>query len=147
MPIIVPIPRAERHLMQKTIHKTNDKNHARRLTAMLMLHRGDTVRFSLRHEQLEVTETQFIEFADAIAAFWNDILTHCMRSAIREEPEWINGEYKNMRRKLKCFRTKILDNSKCILHVDICLPCFLATLVARTIANFCTSLTADLLLS
>jgi transposase len=24
--------------MQKTIHKTRDKNHARRLTAMLMLH-------------------------------------------------------------------------------------------------------------
>jgi transposase len=29
--------------MQKTIPKTKDKNHARRLTAMLMLHRGDTV--------------------------------------------------------------------------------------------------------
>lgn len=44
MPIIAPIPRTERRLMQKTIHKTKDKNHARRLTAMLMLHRGDTVR-------------------------------------------------------------------------------------------------------
>ncbi|MEH4990399.1 IS630 family transposase [Enterobacter asburiae] len=43
MPIIAPIPRNERRLMQKTIHKTKDKNHARRLTAMLMLHRGDTV--------------------------------------------------------------------------------------------------------
>lgn len=43
MPIIAPIPRTERRLMQKTIHKTKDKNHARRLTAMLMLHRGDTV--------------------------------------------------------------------------------------------------------
>jgi transposase len=29
--------------MQKTIHKSKEKNHARRLTAMLMLHRGDTV--------------------------------------------------------------------------------------------------------
>lgn len=29
--------------MQKTIHKTDDKNHARRLTALLMFHRGDTV--------------------------------------------------------------------------------------------------------
>ncbi|MBS2832505.1 IS630 family transposase, partial [Klebsiella pneumoniae] len=38
MPIIAPIPRDERRLMQKTIHKTRDKNHARRLTAMLMLH-------------------------------------------------------------------------------------------------------------
>ncbi|KAA3666399.1 IS30 family transposase [Pectobacterium carotovorum] len=29
--------------MQKIIHKTRDKNHARRLTAILMLHRGDRV--------------------------------------------------------------------------------------------------------
>ncbi|WP_440939853.1 hypothetical protein, partial [Klebsiella grimontii] len=29
MPIIVPIPRGERRLMQKAIHKTRDKNHAR----------------------------------------------------------------------------------------------------------------------
>lgn len=43
MPIIAPIPDTERCLMQKTIHKTDDKNHARRLTAILMLHRGDTV--------------------------------------------------------------------------------------------------------
>ncbi len=43
MPIIAPIPRDERRLMQKAIHKTRDKNHARRLTAMLMLHRGDRV--------------------------------------------------------------------------------------------------------
>ncbi len=48
MPIIAPIPRTERRLMQKTIHKTKDKNHARRLTAMLMLHRGDTVSYVAR---------------------------------------------------------------------------------------------------
>lgn len=40
MPIIAPIPRDERRLMQKAIHKTHDKNYARRLTAMLMMHRG-----------------------------------------------------------------------------------------------------------
>lgn len=40
MPIIAPITRDERRLMQKTIHKIHDKNHARRLTAMLMLYRG-----------------------------------------------------------------------------------------------------------
>ncbi|KJD86138.1 transposase [Escherichia coli] len=33
---------------QKTIHKTKDKNHARRITAMLMLHRGDTVSYVAR---------------------------------------------------------------------------------------------------
>lgn len=43
MPIIAAIPLTERRLMQKTIHKTSDKNHARRLTAMMMLHRGDRV--------------------------------------------------------------------------------------------------------
>ncbi len=43
MPIIAPISRTERRLMQKTIHKTRGKNHARRLTTMLMLHRGDRV--------------------------------------------------------------------------------------------------------
>ena len=43
MPIIAPIPRTDRRLMQKGIHKTHDKNYARRLTAMLMLHRGERV--------------------------------------------------------------------------------------------------------
>ena len=43
MPIIAPIPRTERRMMRKTIHKTKDKHHARRLTTMLMLHRGDRV--------------------------------------------------------------------------------------------------------
>ncbi len=37
MPSIALIPRTERRMMQKTIHKTRDNNHARRLTDMLML--------------------------------------------------------------------------------------------------------------
>ncbi len=48
MSIIAPIPRPERRLMQKAIHKTRDKDYARRLTAMLMLHRGDTVSHTAR---------------------------------------------------------------------------------------------------
>ncbi len=43
MPIIAPIPRDERRLMQKAIYKTHDKNYAGRLTAMLMLHWGARV--------------------------------------------------------------------------------------------------------
>ena len=43
MPLIAPISRNERRMMQKAIHKTRDKNYARRLTAMLMLHRGDRI--------------------------------------------------------------------------------------------------------
>ncbi|EJI3500067.1 helix-turn-helix domain-containing protein, partial [Salmonella enterica] len=43
MPIIALIPRGERRLMQKVIYKMHDKNYSRRLTAMLMLHRGNRV--------------------------------------------------------------------------------------------------------
>lgn len=43
MSIIAPISREERRLMQKAIHKTCDKNYARRLTALLMLHRDERV--------------------------------------------------------------------------------------------------------
>lgn len=43
MPIIAPISRDERRLMEKTIHKMRDKNQARRLTVMLMLSKGASV--------------------------------------------------------------------------------------------------------
>ena len=37
------LSRAERRRIEKIIYKTNDKEHARRLTAILMLHQGQTV--------------------------------------------------------------------------------------------------------
>jgi transposase len=37
------LSRAERRRIEKVIHKTNDKEHARRLTAILMLHQGHTI--------------------------------------------------------------------------------------------------------
>lgn len=40
MPILAPNPLDERRLMQKAIHKTRDKYHARRVTAILILHLG-----------------------------------------------------------------------------------------------------------
>ncbi len=43
MPIIAVIPDEERLLMRKEIQQTRDKNYARRLIAMLMLHQGMTV--------------------------------------------------------------------------------------------------------
>ncbi|HAK4101998.1 TPA: IS630 family transposase [Salmonella enterica] len=43
MPIIAAIPDEERQLMRKEAQQTYDKNHARRLIAMLMLHQGMTV--------------------------------------------------------------------------------------------------------
>lgn len=49
MPIIAPIPRDARGLMQKAIHKTRDKNHAGKLTAILMLQRGSGSAMSPDH--------------------------------------------------------------------------------------------------
>ncbi|MFP9230872.1 DDE endonuclease [Pectobacterium cacticida] len=43
MPIIAAIPDEERQLMRKEAQLTRDKNHARRLIAILMLHQGMTV--------------------------------------------------------------------------------------------------------
>ncbi|WP_338659257.1 IS630 family transposase [Pectobacterium araliae] len=43
MPIIAFIPDEERRLMKREAQQTHDKNHARRLMAMLMLHQGMTV--------------------------------------------------------------------------------------------------------
>lgn len=43
MPIIAAIPDEERQLMRKEAQQTYDKNHARRLIAMLMLNQGMTV--------------------------------------------------------------------------------------------------------
>ncbi|MEQ9880305.1 IS630 family transposase [Pectobacterium aroidearum] len=42
MPIIAAIPDEERQLMRKEAQQTHDKNYARRLIAILMLHRGMT---------------------------------------------------------------------------------------------------------
>lgn len=43
MPIIAFIPDEERRLIRREAQQTRDKNHARRLMAMLMLHQGMTV--------------------------------------------------------------------------------------------------------
>ncbi|MBS7835252.1 hypothetical protein J7620_09855 [Wohlfahrtiimonas chitiniclastica] len=55
--------------------------------------------FGLHHEQLEINKAQFIEFADAITDFWNNIPIYCMSSNIRTEPEWLNEEYKKYEKK------------------------------------------------
>lgn len=48
MSIMAPIPHPKQRLIQKAIHKTRDKDYARRLAVMLMLHRGDTVSHTAR---------------------------------------------------------------------------------------------------
>ena len=58
-------------------------------------------RFIFGLEQLEVSETQFIEFADAITDFWNDIPIRCTKSNMRKEPKWIDKEYTQYEKKAK----------------------------------------------
>jgi len=43
MLIVASIPRNERRLMKKAIHKMCDKAHARRLSAMLILHQSTRI--------------------------------------------------------------------------------------------------------
>jgi hypothetical protein len=43
MPILPPLPRPQRRHIHKIIHATRDKGHARRLMAILLLHKGRTV--------------------------------------------------------------------------------------------------------
>ena len=43
MPILPPLPRSQRRRIHKIIHTTRDKEHARRLMAILLLHEGRSV--------------------------------------------------------------------------------------------------------
>lgn len=43
MPLIAPIPNEERRLIRKEAQQIRDKNYAKRLIAILMLHQGMTV--------------------------------------------------------------------------------------------------------
>nr|MCC8380556.1 IS630 family transposase [Xenorhabdus sp. PB30.3]MCC8382090.1 IS630 family transposase [Xenorhabdus sp. PB30.3] len=43
MAIVPPIPRNERRQMRKIVQKTADKNYARRIMAILLLHQGASV--------------------------------------------------------------------------------------------------------
>lgn len=54
---------------------------------------GQNFSLSPDYEHLEITETQFTEFADAITAFWDNIPQYCMRSQLRAEPKWLSIEF------------------------------------------------------
>ena len=43
MPILPPLPRSQRRRIHKIIHTTRDKEHARRLMAILLLHEGRSI--------------------------------------------------------------------------------------------------------
>ncbi|NLP65536.1 hypothetical protein [Paraburkholderia sacchari] len=53
------------------------------------------------HEELTVSEAQFVEFAEAITAFWTNIPQYSYASQLREEPTWLEAEYKKHGKRLQ----------------------------------------------
>ena len=43
------------------------------------------------HDDLQITEEQFIEFADAITAFWKAVPEYCYSADLTDEPNWLNS--------------------------------------------------------
>ncbi|MFM0662913.1 hypothetical protein [Paraburkholderia sediminicola] len=66
----------------------------------------DSPWFTPHHENLTVTEAQFVEFADAIAAFWINIPERCLSSQLRETPKWLESEVKNQEKRLAKLNSK-----------------------------------------
>lgn len=53
------------------------------------------------HDDLQVTEEQFVEFADAITAFWKAVPEYCHYADLEDEPKWIDKVIANIERKNK----------------------------------------------
>lgn len=56
--------------------------------------------FRFDHEDLMVSEAQFIEFSDAIIAFWKNIPQYCFESQLGEVPNWLESEFKKYEKRL-----------------------------------------------
>lgn len=57
------------------------------------------------HDDLHVSEEQFVEFADAITAFWNAVPENCYYSGLKEEPKWLDQLVKKIEKKQKGMRS------------------------------------------
>jgi hypothetical protein len=74
--------------MQKAIHKTRDKNHARRLTAMLMLHRGEPSVMLPEHSAVPAIVGRWINWftlsgAEGLKSLPQDVETLAVRTYLR----------------------------------------------------------------
>ncbi|ELY4112147.1 hypothetical protein SMY46_003879 [Cronobacter turicensis] len=58
-----------------------------------------TESFNTHYEFLTVSESQFGEFADAIADFWRNLPEYTMLSQMRDTPDWLESEIKKYRKK------------------------------------------------
>ena len=56
--------------------------------------------FGSGHEDLKVSESQFVEFADAITAFWKSIPQYCHHSQLGDDPTWLEAEYRKYEKRL-----------------------------------------------
>lgn len=59
----------------------------------------DLSAFRARHEDLKVSEAQFVEFAEAITAFWISIPQYCNHSKLGDDPKWLEAEYKKYKKR------------------------------------------------
>lgn len=48
------------------------------------------------YDDLHVSEEQFVEFSDAITAFWKAVPEHCYYSNLKEEPQWLSKAVKKI---------------------------------------------------
>lgn len=56
---------------------------------------------NINHEYLRVTDTQFIEFSEAINQFWASIPTYTYASQIKEPPSWLEKKYIKFENKIE----------------------------------------------
>ncbi|CAE6754657.1 hypothetical protein [Paraburkholderia haematera] len=87
------------------VYKHGDGNAHRDLSSKFPEYYGrfkeeDLPWFRARHEDLTVSEAQFVEFSDAITAFWLNIPEYSFWSQSREAPTWLGLEIKKQEKRL-----------------------------------------------
>ena len=55
--------------------------------------------FRSAHQDLKVSEAQFIEFANSIACFWRNIPEYCKSSQWGDDPKWLAQEIKKYKKR------------------------------------------------
>lgn len=63
------------------------------------------------HDDLQITEEQFVEFADAITAFWKAIPEYCHYSELKDEPLWLDRKIKSIKKRQKSTSIETNQNS------------------------------------
>lgn len=59
-----------------------------------------------KHNLLNVTRKQFVEFADAITGFWENLPERCTSDQLQSEPKWLDKKIKAQQKKITNHPTK-----------------------------------------